>query len=266
MNYERLWWNIYGLLCPFPGLLVLFSHLKPDACLLCCLPQSVFYFLCYKNDDTRNVLNAMSSKTRSSLEALKFYAVSASWFVKAWPMLMARESTAVNEGFREQIGRILNGELLNGVENAVSSSDEEDGDVTDDGKNNGGPNTTDRTKRRFQRLHRKMAMSRQKSIMKKGLQHKRDFFFLGPSAWMLIKEKFGFDGHEIGRECTFTGDSQNVVAIKLLTEEVEDNKETLISIPLTGRFAYEKVIAKAETGTALDIVSEEDEEGGDSVS
>lgn len=206
----------------------------------------------------------MSSKTRSSLEALKFYIVSASWFVKAWPLLMAREPTSVNEGFREQIGRILNGDLLSGVENAVSSSDEEDGDVTDDGNNNGGPNA-DRTKRRFERLHRKMAMSRQKFIMRKGLQHKRDFYFLGPSAWMLVKEKFGFDGHEIGRECTFAGDSQNVVAIKLLTEEVEDNKATLISIPLSGRFAYEKVIAKAETGAALDIVSEEDEEGGDSV-
>ena len=224
-----------------------------------------------QDDDTRNVMNAMSSKARSSLGTLKFYIVPASWFLKAWPLLMARSPEGIKESFREHIGSIQNAELLDDVEHAVSSSDEENNIKSSDGSNNDGNSSresdAERQKRRFERLHRKMAMSRQQWTMRKGLSHKRDFFFLGSNAWTLVKEKFGFDGYELGRECVFTENSQNVVAIKLHPGEVEDNKSDLICIPLSGRFAYEKTIAKSgtDTGASSDIVSEEDEEGADMV-
>lgn len=224
-----------------------------------------------QDDDNRNVMNAMSSKTQSSLEALKFYILPASWFLKAWPVLTARSSDGIKESFREHIGSIQNAELLDNVEHAVSSSDEEDACNHRGGKNNDGNNTresdADRNKRRFERMHRKMTMSRQQWTMKKGMTHKRDFFFLGPNAWTLVKEKFGFDGHELGRECVFTENSQNSIAIKLHPGEVEDSKSDLVNIPHSGRFAYEKIVAKsaADTGASSDIVSEEDEEGADNV-
>jgi hypothetical protein len=194
-------------------------------------------------------MNAMADHTQNSLEDLRFFIVPASWFPKAWPLLTARSPDGVQEGWRELIGRIQNSELMN-VEREVSSSDDDD-----EGDSN--LSIAERSKKRFSLLHSRMARNRQQPIMRRGLAHQRDYFFLGPSAWMLVKEKFGFDGYELSRSCVFTGTSQNTVAIQLEAAESEDDKPMLIDIPPSGRFAYEKVVLKQEPKKSA-IVPEED--------
>jgi hypothetical protein len=195
-------------------------------------------------------MNAMADHTQNSLEDLRFFIVPASWFLKAWPLLTARSPDSVQEGWREHIGRIQNSELMN-VEREVSSSDDDD----DDGDSN--LSAAERSKKRFSLLHSRMARNMQQSIMRRGLAHKRDYFFLGPSSWMLVKEKFGFDGYELSRSCVFTGTSQNTVAVQLEAAESEDDKPMVIDIPPSGRFAYEKVVPQQEPIKSA-IVPEED--------
>ena len=145
--------------------------------------------------------------------------------------------------------------------------------------NNNGSNFSNR-KTEF--LRRKMAENNNKKMsqtttttttktkMKAGLIHTRDYFFLGPSAWMLVKEKFGYDGYEICRCCQKVAREEGGrgIEIALLPEEKNDNSDnnnnnamsttssgsitsleddttrlTSMIIPPSGRFPYEKVFS-----------------------
>ena len=187
----------------------------------------------------------MASMTVQSLDGLSFYVIAGSWFRKAWPLLMTRSDVNIPEDWREQIGRVQNQELIS-VEHAISSSDEEDSSNVPTGQ---------RQKKRFERLHRKMARSQQKSVMRSGMVHMEDYFLLGPSAWMLVKEKFGFDGIELARPCVLWGPHRLHLAIRL--EEGESERKAIL-IPDTGRFQYERVLSNGATNSS-DIVPEEEE-------
>jgi hypothetical protein len=200
-------------------------------------------------------MNAMANKTDISLESLQYFVVPASWFLKARPLLTTRSPNGIQEEWRDQIGMIQNVELLDqNAQNAVSSSDEDD------------TNSPEIQKKRFEKLHLQ-TRNRKQSVMRSGLTHTKDYFFLGPSAWMLVKEKFGFDGHELGRYCVFTGTGNHVLAIQLQEPEVEEHQSRLIPIPPSGRFAYEKIVPTESSISAStsDIVPEEEEEGNASV-
>lgn len=199
-----------------------------------------FFFSLNQDDDTRNVMNAMSNPTREILDKLKFYIVPKSWFLKAWPLLTAQTHDNIKDGWREEIGTIHVGELTN-VEREVSSSDDE---------------SAERQKKRFEQLHLRMAKSRQQAVMKTGLEHTKDYFFLGPSAWLLVKEKFGFDGYELARYCVSNGAS--VLSVQLQAEESEGNTATLIEIPPSGRFAYEKILLDDNNDKSM-LVPDEDQ-------
>jgi hypothetical protein len=203
-------------------------------------------------------MNAMSSQPQTVEESLKFYIVPVSWFLKAFPILTARSPEAISDNWKEQIGRISNAELMNVVEREVSSDDEEPGAAKDGG-------VSDVQKKRFELMHRRIVRSRQHSTMKPGLVHKKDYFFLGPSTWMLVKEKFDFDGYELSRTCVETGGSQNTLAIQLREEESEGNIASLIDIPASGRFPYEKAVLKGETSSSASAVVPEEEDGNTEV-
>lgn len=196
-------------------------------------------------------MNVMSSQPQSGEDLLNFYIVPASWFRKAFPILTARSPDGISNNWREQIGAISNMELINIVEREVSSDDEETKKPI---------GVSDVQKKRFESMHRRIVQNRQQSTMKAGLVHKKDFFFLGPSAWMLVKEKFDFDGYELSRPVVPTGNSQNPVAIQLREEESDGNVVNLIEIPGSGRFAYEKFVSKTDSSIASAIVPE-DEDG-----
>jgi hypothetical protein len=191
-------------------------------------------------------MNAMSNPTQDVLDSLKFYIVSKSWFLKAWPLLTARSHDNVKDSWREHVGRIQNSELMN-IEHEVSSSDDEDEKEA----------PADQQKKNFDRLNLRMAKNREQAAMKAGLQHTKDYFFLGSSAWMLVKEKFGFDGYELARP--LLSGSNNTLSIQLKPEESERNTAKLIDIPPSGRFPYEKSLVNAAIMSGrLTLVPEED--------
>ena len=81
-----------------------------------CTLSSYYNQLFFQDDDTRNVMTAMTNQTTSALESLKFYVVTKSWFVRAWPILTAKQNELVDddmgEKMREHIGKIQNSELV----------------------------------------------------------------------------------------------------------------------------------------------------------
>lgn len=192
-------------------------------------------------------MNAMSNPT--DVDSLKFYIVPSSWFAKAWRLFNARSEDEIDENWRDNIGSIPNSELLN-IEHEVTSDEEDPAD--------------DQQKKRFEKLHLRMSKNRQDGTMKNGLEHTKDYFFLGASAWLLVKEKFGFDGYELERVCV-TNTGSNSLDIKLKLEESNGTTPTLITIPASGRFAYEKVmnnkastvaiISEGNSGDNADIMS-----------
>ena len=163
-------------------------------------------------------MNVMANQSANSLESLKFYVVTSSWFAKAWPILMEKPSNCNNvvtdqqygDNWKEYIGRIYNEELV----------------------------------------HQRMGDKSSVIIrMKLGLVHTKDFFLLGPQSWMLVKQKFGYD-IELFRCCKKlvspqNGASQGQIELAFTPEEIENNNNIVPSvvIPPTGRFPYEMVIS-----------------------
>ena len=201
-------------------------------------------------------MNAMSNQSPNA-EPVEFYIVPSSWFINAYPILSARTPDGITDNWRDHIGRIPNSKLVNVVEREVSS--DEESPTQQNGKAKRLSGVSEVQKRRFENMHRRMLRNREQSTMKQGLVHQKDFFFLGPSAWMLVKEKFGFDGYELSRPCVPTGNSRNTLAVKLRATESEGGVSTLIEIPASGRFAYEKVIPSAGVSTRSAIVPEDDD-------
>lgn len=157
---------------------------------------------------------------------------------------------------------------MNVVEREVSSDDDDENDVAGNGKDGksaaaSSVGVSDVQKKRFELMHRRIVRSRQHSTMKPGLVHTKDYFFLGSSTWMLVKEKFDFDGYELSRSCVQTGggSSQNNLAIQLREEESDGNIATLIGIPASGRFPYEKVIRKGDSTLSTSAIVPEEEDG-----
>jgi hypothetical protein len=190
-------------------------------------------------------MNAMSNPTQA--ESLKFYIVPKSWVFKAWPLLTARSHDDVEEGWRENVGRIQNAELMN-VDHEVTSSDED-------------APAEDQQKKRLEKLHLRMAKNGSQGTMKNGLEHMKDYFFVGPSAWMLVKEKFGFDGYELARPCVATGSSQNPLAIQLKPDESDGHTAKLIDIPPSGRFANEKVMLNQAIMSLTHVLVPDEDKG-----
>jgi hypothetical protein len=199
-------------------------------------------------------MNAMSNpQLQSGEDPLCYYIVPAVWFSKAYPILTAKTPDGIADMWKEQIGRISNSGLMNVVERENSSDDEETRAIHLG-------SVSDVQRKRFDLMHRSRIRETQQqmSTMKPGLVHARDFFFLGPGAWALVKEKFDFDGYELPRPVVPS--PQNTLAIQLMEEESERNTSTLIDIPPSGRFAYECITAEAGSAASLTIVPE-DEEG-----
>ncbi|KAL3901288.1 MAG: hypothetical protein SGARI_006093, partial [Bacillariaceae sp.] len=203
------------------------------------------------DDDTNNVLNVQSNPTPENLEGLKFYAVPAEWFVKAWPILTAapnfnggiQNADTIPRDWREHLGRIQNAELVevSAAERQVSDDENDDNDMdrkpaaiptTSNGHATNVTNFT-QAKERFSQLHRKQ-QQKLALKMKPGLVFMSDYFLLGPSVWGILKEKFGHDGYEICRSsCKATTPPSNaaveegILAVALLPGEGQHATTTI---------------------------------------
>ncbi len=196
-------------------------------------------------------MTAMANQTPKALEDLKFYVVTKSWFVRAWPILTMKpnddlDETIIGDDLTVHIGRIQNSELVLDPKSQGSTEEKEEADDEAnpaDGHGNPQEYDIDQSKQNISEYYRRIS---ENPTMKKGLVHTKDYFFLGPSAWMLVKEKFGFDGYEISRCCKKV-DGQGRIEIALLegekaNESTTNNLESTV-VPLSGRFQYEKVFS-----------------------
>jgi hypothetical protein len=233
-------------------------------------------------------MNAMSNPTAETLHNLKFFAVPASWLVKVWPILSYRPGLdSLNKvPEKDGVGKICIAELV--VETGADADviDNDDKGVkpatalaVNCGKSNSYNNHNtkknfDQAKASMERFHRRqMAQRGTTTKLIPGLQHAKDYFFLGERVWDIVKMKFGYDGYEICRtSCKATataetGDQeQGTIAIALLpgegmhaviAEENDQNdgavtlssltsNETVV-VPATGRFPYEKILPTLTT-------------------
>ena len=243
-------------------------------------------------------MNVMANQTTESLNELKFYTVPSSWFVRAFPFLSARPDTindpvilaAGGDNWKDSIGMIENSILV--VDNNNNNGSNSTEHTVSDDENDTATIPTQQqqqqqhsaAKAKLEELHRRRMQQNghhhnndnttkkaaaTKIKMKPGLVHTKDYFFLGPSAWTLVKEKFGFDEYEICRSCckaaattatssptavlpdddptsTISNNNnlgQGSIAIQLLPSEATTNKR-MIEIPPQGRFPYETIIPK----------------------
>ena len=239
-----------------------------------------------QDDDNMKVMNAMTSENESALKSLKFYVVAKSWFVRAWPILTAKPNEPVDnyigENLKEYVGKIQNSEIVlidakceaSAIEKDEESVPFSDQNVsmndTSDGDN--GRNSTlyhvNKSKQSITEYHRRISADSETIRIQPGLIHTRDYFFLGPSAWMLVKEKFGYDGYEICRCCKKI--SSGRIQIDLLPGEATTSSTVMNSVegeninllpstivPLSGRFPYEKVLSTNNNATGrFNVISQ----------
>lgn len=225
----------------------------------------------FQDDDTRNVMTAMTNQTTAALESLNFYVVTKSWFVRAWPILTAKPNDfadmELGKNLREHIGKIQNSELVlseaatkSQTDNNIDEKDDDDDENRESNHDEGNPSQYDinQSKLSISEYYSRTTENPKTTKMKPGLMHTRDYFFLGPSAWMLVKAKFGYDGYEICRSCKKVQPQigQGRVAIALLpgeedlsstgagsSDEGQNINYSSTIVPLSGRFPYEKVLS-----------------------
>jgi ubiquitin carboxyl-terminal hydrolase 4/11/15 len=194
------------------------------------------------------VMNAMSSKNTSDFY---FYMVPASWMKKAWPMLTY--GSAFNSGllpvdnWRETIGPICCRDLV--IPGTIGSSstppvvlNEEEGNAMQRDQ------TVDETITAGYWKQKEVLSVSPASVrndgsdlstlrLLPGILHEVDFYFLGPSAWLLTKQKFG---HDAEIKCPVQIKHHNVLAVEI-------EKDNSVLIPPTGRFRYEQSL-NAQSG------------------
>lgn len=153
-----------------------------------------------QDDDTMQAMNAFSAR---KLDPLNFYVITSDWMQKAWPLLTLASSST--DTWRSDVGRIENQRLL--VDHEVSDDENR-------------------------------PQQRAKPRMRRDAVHERDFLLLGANAWLLLREKFGFDV-ELPCRCVPMPGYNSVAAIELPVE----GPPLTIPIPASGRFAYEHVLS-----------------------
>ena len=92
-------------------------------------------------------------------------------------------------------------------------------DASSSGESNPQEYDIDQSKQNITEYYRRISKNSDTTKMRPGLVHTKDYFFLGPSAWLLVKEKFGFDGYEISRCCRKAAIGQGRIEIALLPGE-----------------------------------------------
>lgn len=249
-----------------------------------------FFRRLLQDEDTRNVMNAMSDPTPENLERLTFYVIPASWFVKAWPILSARPDIKSNIPLqKEHVGRILNAGLV--VQMPERDDAEEDRKPAATYSSSTGSTKFDQAKANMEMFHHRRRTQKQTTTrMRPGLRHAKDYFFVGANVWELVKNKFGYDGYEVRRtSCKATNatvssteEEQGTIAIGLLPGEgahavaisangpLPTKDVEFVVIPPTGRFPYEKIVptltGSDNCGLAVDTVPEENRNGSNMVS
>ena len=154
-----------------------------------------------------------------------FFMVPMSWMVKAWPLISSvapGNAANVDDGdsWREKVGPIQNSELLE-WEHAVSSSSDEEG--LEDGD---------------KKIKAKKSTPPASAPLRSNLQHGEDFLLLGPSAWMLLSQKFGSDNIELPKPVIYHEPFESKLAVEIEKPSSSSAAPKVVEIPAGGHFHY----------------------------
>ena len=181
-------------------------------------------------------MNTQSSKKQFDLDRLHFYVVPTKWMQKAWPLLSGKSTQITNvDAAVEKIGPV---EVANLLVLDHQISDEED--ETAQKHNKTVVLHELQQKRNFASTIEDPSSSsiqhhRSPEKLRSHVQHAKDFLLLGPTAWRMVKQKFGYD-HKVTCNCEFIETPEGTsLAVILLYDE---NKTLRVPIPPSGRFPY----------------------------
>ena len=213
-----------------------------------------------QDDDVLQALNARSS---ANVADLHYFVVPAFWMHKAWPLLSGKR----DDISREQIGPIQSQDLLWG---AVSDNEDEEEttstttataqqqhqqkslmlhELQKRAKNvlidtSAKPTvTTTSREERFARRHDHQHHAKAGTTLHPQKAHLQDFFLLGPSTWLLLKTKFGYD-QEVKRKCALVEINGATTLAVVLQDKHQGKPAVYEAIPPSGRFGYEAVLDK----------------------
>jgi hypothetical protein len=208
-------------------------------------------------------MSIASSKKQVDLDHLFFYVVPAVWMRKAWPLLSGQKASTT-------IGRMELADLVV-RDHEISDEEEEDAHLQ---KNlvlkelqravivDTTPNVN--AVRTVSAGH---SHGRRPPVLRTGVTHGKDFFLLGPSAWYMIKHKFGYD-QEIRLNCAFV-EQPNLGTTLAVILHPADVAQGLVAvnqpIPPTGRFGYESLLKKTTTNRKEDVGNVSDDENENAV-
>lgn len=200
-----------------------------------------------KDEDVLQILKVQS--TKKDWNRLFYYVVPAEWMRQAWPVLSGLYPS--KGSVEAPIGRI---QLHNLIVRDHEVSDEEEVEKMQTTRDLFSGTTTqpsreDSSERLDAQSHRTGVIAVvgddqyrpwKKSSLRPNLQHRKDYVLLGPSAWQMVKRRFGCD-MEIRRKLTVAGTSDRTT-LSVVMEDADLAKGTpalLVEIPPTGRFPYE---------------------------
>jgi hypothetical protein len=245
--------------------------------------------LCFfQEGDTIETLNVMSNCDADQMSKYTFYVVEGDWMRRAWQFLavgirrppFVDTPIMVSDDWRQQqVGSICNAQLFE--DQTLASS--EDVPLLDPSR----PSDSSELLKRgvtvhspLQKREKRLATSSGGHLLdhsvpplskklRRNLQLGSDFVLLGPNAWLLVKEKFGYD-LPVPRPCcrfpsspleTNFKDSfvRPALAVRLY-DDGDTPTSSLVPVPPTGRFAYEKYFATASPPRPKEV---EDEVAGD---
>jgi hypothetical protein len=171
-------------------------------------------------------LNVFSA--RPNIESCEWYVVTSDWMALAHALLTEYQEPPPT--WRQDLA-IVNKGLVAGLEELPTSGIVSNGSTPrsrhPQAWAQGSPFASD--------LERQKRQQRTASHLKGSCVFGKDFFLLGANAWLLCKEKFGYD-HEIA--CPTVNNIRNNDPSPLLIRvPLEGNSEIHIPFPSTGRFA-----------------------------
>lgn len=166
------------------------------------------------------VMNVQSSS--KGLDDLLFYIVPANWYRRAWRSLL-RPQTNIPLDWREQIGDLpavkpwFHGEQENGDKLVQQKAD---------------------VLKEIKSVWKQPVSATEKRLTK---VHEKDYYFVGQNTWGVLENKFGKNASADGVACHVVSFPQED---SRLAVNLPDGQR--ISIPGSGRFAYEQSLAKED--------------------
>ena len=152
--------------------------------------------------------------TKIGIDSYNWHVVPATWMALAWSIFMDQQSPPLS--WREDLA-IVNKQLVAGADDVSLPS-------------TGLPPIQQKSA-----LMSDLERATESSLvsLKPDCHYERDFFLLGPNAWLLCKEKFGYDYEVVCSTVDNSNDPNNPLLIRV---PVASNEVMLIPFPWTGRF------------------------------